>query len=100
MVNFPVAGGTSGHLLGGVLAAIPMFAGALAHRPVWLGHSAAIRAKAFAMLSVVNTQALLNQRFGQLSCGQLQRVLLALALTPVPDLLHGRTGIGRGSFGH
>ena len=66
---------------------LDLFASALAHRPVWLGHSSAIRTKAFAMLSVVNAQALLDQRLGQLSCGQLQRVLLALALTPVPDLL-------------
>jgi len=66
---------------------LDLFAGALAHRPVWLGHSTAIRAKALDMLSVVNAHALLNQRLGQLSSGQLQRVLLALALTPVPDLL-------------
>ena len=66
---------------------LDLFAGALAHRPVWLGHSTAIRTKAFAMLSVVNAQSLLDQCLGQLSCGQLQRVLLALALTPVPDLL-------------
>ncbi len=66
---------------------LDLFAGALAHRPVWLGHSAMIRAKSMDMLSVVNAQALLDQRLGQLSCGQLQRVLLALALTPVPDLL-------------
>jgi zinc transport system ATP-binding protein len=39
------------------------------------------------MLSVVNAHALLDQRLGQLSGGQLQRVLLAMALIPVPDLL-------------
>jgi len=69
------------------ITVLDLFAGALAHRPVWLGHSTAIRTKAFAMLSVVNAQSLLDQCLGQLSCGQLQRVLLALALTPVPDLL-------------
>lgn len=66
---------------------LDLFAGALAHRPVWLGHSGATRARALDMLSVVNAHALLDQRLGQLSCGQLQRVLLALALTPAPDLL-------------
>ncbi|MDD5678033.1 MAG: metal ABC transporter ATP-binding protein [Kiritimatiellae bacterium] len=66
---------------------LDLFAGALARRPIWLGHSAAIRMKASDMLSVVNAHALLDQRLGQLSCGQLQRVLLALALIPVPDLL-------------
>ncbi len=69
------------------ITVLDLFAGALAKRPVWLGHSSAIRAKALDMLALVNSQALLNQRLGQLSSGQLQRVLLALALTPVPDLL-------------
>jgi len=66
---------------------LDLFAGALVHRPVWLGHSTAFRKQTQAMLSAVNASALLDHRLGQLSCGQLQRVLLALALTPVPDLL-------------
>ncbi|MBI2441520.1 MAG: metal ABC transporter ATP-binding protein [Lentisphaerae bacterium] len=64
-----------------------LLTGALAQRPVWLGHSRALRAQAGKMLAAVKAQDLLDQRIGQLSCGQLQRTLLALALMPVPDLL-------------
>jgi len=39
------------------------------------------------MLHAVEADKLINQPVGSLSGGQLQRVLLALALTPVPDLL-------------
>ena len=38
-------------------------------------------------LERVRAAELLDMRIGQLSCGQLQRVLLALALSPVPELL-------------
>ncbi|MBI2437941.1 MAG: metal ABC transporter ATP-binding protein, partial [Lentisphaerae bacterium] len=66
---------------------LDLLSGALAQRPVWLGHPRALRAKANDMLALVNAQALLDQRLGRLSCGELQRVLLALALMPTPDLL-------------
>ncbi len=38
-------------------------------------------------LAVVKAEHLINRRLGALSGGELQRVLLALALDPVPDLL-------------
>src|SRR3712207_6215863 len=53
MINFPVAGGTSGHLLGGALAAIT------------LGPWAAM----LAMASVVGGQALLFQDGGRVAMG-------------------------------
>ena len=46
-----------------------------------------MRAAARMTLERVRGADLLDMRIGQLSCGQLQRVLLALALSPVPELL-------------
>lgn len=66
---------------------LDLLAGALAQRPVWLGHSRELRAQAEVLLAPVKAEELLEERLGSLSCGQLQRVLLALALVPVPDLL-------------
>lgn len=56
--------------------------------PVWLGHKkeAAAAAKA-ALERVGGDAALLKKRLGMLSGGELQRVLLAFALEPLPDLL-------------
>ena len=57
-------------------------------RPVWLGTSPAARKKAAAMLKKVGGDpAILSKRLGSLSGGELQRVLLAFALAPMPDLL-------------
>lgn len=57
-------------------------------RPVWLGNSAAAQKKAGEMLKKVGgSPSLLPKRLGSLSGGELQRVLLAFALDPMPDLL-------------
>ena len=57
-------------------------------RPVWLGGSRQAKEKADAMLQKVGGSAdLLSKRLGTLSGGELQRVLLAFALDPMPDLL-------------
>lgn len=64
-----------------------LFAGAVRRRPVWLG--AGGRAEKLAKLSLETVQAghLLERKLGLLSGGELQRVLLAMAITPVPNLL-------------
>ena len=60
----------------------------LQRRPVWLRPKKAMREKAAAMLHTVGARdTLLSQRLGNLSGGELQRVLLAFALEPMPDLL-------------
>jgi zinc transport system ATP-binding protein len=64
-----------------------LFAAAASHWPVWLGVRRQVRAQSLAALAVVGAEPLLEQRLGQLSGGQLQRVLLALALAPVPEIL-------------
>ena len=64
-----------------------LFAAASATLPVWLGTGAASRRLAREALARVGVADLADSRLGHLSCGQLQRVLLALALEPLPDLL-------------
>jgi zinc transport system ATP-binding protein len=72
---------------GAPLSVADLFAGALARWPAWLGHTAALRTRASAALARVQAAHLLLRRVGDLSGGELQRVLLALALEPLPDLL-------------
>ncbi len=55
--------------------------------PVWLGVSKAVRNKCLAALQSVQAAPLIDSPLGKLSGGELQRVLLALALSPEPDLL-------------
>ncbi len=66
---------------------LDLFAAARSQCPLWLGYRRPVRAEALAALETVDAQSLVVQRLGRLSSGQLQRVLLALALTPPPDLL-------------
>jgi len=64
-----------------------LFAAALARRPLWTGRSRARQEATRRLLAAVDAADLLERKLGRLSCGQLQRVLLALALQPLPDLL-------------
>lgn len=64
-----------------------LFQGALSKRPVWMGANRKNRQRTLEALEVVGAEALLNRRVGTLSGGELQRILLALALIPSPDLL-------------
>lgn len=56
-------------------------------RPLWLGVKAAHRDRARALLTSVGADTLERRLIGALSGGELQRVLLALALQQDPDLL-------------
>ncbi len=60
---------------------------AVSKRPAWTGIPKDLREKAGGILSVFSAGHLLNRRIGELSGGELQRVLLAIAMTPAPDLL-------------
>jgi len=62
-------------------------AGSLSRRAVFLGVSKKTRAKVLAALARTHCENLADRALGALSGGELQRVLLALALTPQPDLL-------------
>jgi zinc transport system ATP-binding protein len=55
--------------------------------PVFLGERAKTRQSSQKLLELAGAGHLLNQRLGDLSGGELQRVTLAFALDPIPDIL-------------
>jgi len=64
-----------------------LFAASLSRFPVPLGCRGGVRQTSLSALENVEAGGLLDRRLGKLSGGELQRVLLALSLTPVPNLL-------------
>ena len=64
-----------------------IFMSCLSKRPVWLCSSEKLRTRVAEDLARVQAEHLIDRRLGALSGGELQRVLLALALDPMPDLL-------------
>ncbi|MCU0607270.1 MAG: metal ABC transporter ATP-binding protein [Candidatus Edwardsbacteria bacterium] len=69
------------------LSVLDLFAAALSRWPAWLGHHVFLRRRAEAVLERFEAAHLAGRALGRLSGGELQRVLLALAVTPVPDIL-------------
>jgi len=69
------------------VSVLDFFTAATARWPVWLKLPRKYRERAAAVLSRVHGEDLLDRPLGGLSGGQLQRVLLALALEPVPHIL-------------
>ncbi len=64
-----------------------LFATSLSRFPVPFGSREGVRKSALTALENVEAGDLLDRKLGQLSGGELQRVLLALSLTPLPNLL-------------
>jgi zinc transport system ATP-binding protein len=64
-----------------------LFGCCMSRRPAFLGHSKAMREKIAECLDRVHRKDLIDKRVGSLSGGELQRVLLALALEPIPNIL-------------
>lgn len=64
-----------------------IFMACLTRRPVWLCSAESLRPRVLKSLERVRAAHLIDRRLGALSGGELQRVLLALALDPMPDLL-------------
>ena len=62
-------------------------AAAFSRRPVWTGVSRKTRQKVLDALRAVEGESLLRRPLGRCSGGEIQRVLLALAIHPTPDLL-------------
>ena len=69
------------------LTVCDLMASAMSARPVWLGVSRQVRERARETLAIARADSLIDRQLGKLSGGELQRVLLALALYPLPDLL-------------
>jgi zinc transport system ATP-binding protein len=64
-----------------------LFCSNLTNFPVWLGKSKKVILEIDNILNKFGISYLLNKTLGELSGGELQRVLLAFALQPVPDIL-------------
>lgn len=69
------------------ISVLDLFTACLSNRPVWLFPAGDLRAEVLEKLAIVRAADLIDRRLGALSGGELQRVLLALALNPTPDLL-------------
>ena len=72
---------------GDPLTVADLFACCMSKRPAFLGLSKAMREKVLLCLERVHGEDLIDKRVGTLSGGELQRVLLALALEPLPNIL-------------
>ena len=64
-----------------------LFACCMSRRPAFLGISRGVRNHILSCLERVHAEDLIDKRVGTLSGGELQRVLLALALDPIPNIL-------------
>ncbi len=64
-----------------------LFAGYISSFPLFLKRRAKTYSKVLEQLSIFEAQELIDKRACDLSGGELQRVLLSIAVTPVPNLL-------------
>ncbi|MEA4964685.1 MAG: metal ABC transporter ATP-binding protein [Oscillospiraceae bacterium] len=64
-----------------------LFVSCISRRPAFLPVTQALRQTILACLKTVRGEGLIDKRIGALSGGELQRVLLALALEPMPNIL-------------
>ena len=64
-----------------------LFACCMSRRPAFLGLGKSMRELVLECLDRVHGKELIDKRVGTLSGGELQRVLLALALEPMPNIL-------------
>lgn len=72
---------------GSPVSVLDLFAACKSKRPVWLGKPRSLREQLFEALDRVNAEHIADRKLGELSGGELQRIMLALALDPVPDIL-------------
>ncbi len=73
--------------LGSPISVIDLVASAISREPIWAGVSKNLSERVKSVLSLFSAEHLLKRRIGELSGGELQRVLLAIAMTPEPELL-------------
>ena len=72
---------------GDPISVADLFSCCLSRRPAFLGLSKSHRELTLECLERVHGEDLIDKRVGTLSGGELQRVLLALALEPMPNIL-------------
>ncbi len=69
------------------ISVLDLFMMCKTNKPICFFRSKHIRKDVELLLSKVSADHLINKRLGNLSGGELQRIILALALLPIPDLL-------------
>lgn len=69
------------------ISVLDLFVSCKTSRPSWLKVSKKIRNEVLESLSRVKASHLIDRRLGALSGGEMQRILLALALDPIPNIL-------------
>ena len=72
---------------GDPISVADLFTCCMSRRPAFLGQSQKKRQNILECLARVHCEELIDKRIGTLSGGELQRVLLALALEPIPNIL-------------
>ena len=72
---------------GDPVSVLDFFSAAISRWPVFLPTPKALRARVAACLERVHGADLIDKRMGALSGGEVQRVLMALALEPIPHIL-------------
>jgi len=72
---------------GDPMSVLDLFRCCISRRPAFLPPTKALRQKVLDCLANVHGESLIDRRIGALSGGELQRVLLALALEPMPHIL-------------
>ena len=69
------------------VSVLDLFTATISTEPVWLGVSRKTRTHVIDSLSAVEASHLVDRKLGELSGGELQRILLSLALEPLPNIL-------------
>lgn len=72
---------------GDPVSVLDFFTAAISDWPIFLPIPRSLRERTEACLARTHAEALLEKRLGSLSGGELQRVLMALALEPIPHIL-------------
>ena len=72
---------------GDPISVLDLFCACTGKRPAFLPPRKTMREKVLSCLANVHGESLIDKRVGALSGGELQRVLLALALEPMPHIL-------------
>lgn len=69
------------------ISVFDFFSICITNHPVWFSKSKSKEKEIREKLKKVNSEYLIDRRIGELSGGELQRLLLAVAITPVPNIL-------------